>query len=590
MPITRADRRDAMFHLAQRLESANHGERHSIVELACAAFNLSRQTIYRELAAVGWTSGRKPRADKGTTSLASDTLNLIANLQKTSVRANGKITMAVPTALGIAAANGHKTLSESRTTALLRERGLDVRSQSRAASHVQMRSLHPNHVHQVDASLCLVYYLNGEQRVIRDDELYKNKLSALAKVKFKCIRWVLTDHASSSIIPWYVEAAGENQVSLAEFLLFAWGRQADRYFHGVPKIVVWDKGSAMQAYAVKALMRALEVQDIAHSTGNSRAKGQVECAQNLVEKEFESRLRLEPVNTVDELNAAALAWCNAYNSNAIPRQDTRVHRGPVHLSRFDLWSRIKEDEMRFLPAPALCRALLAGREEERKVMGNLQITFKHPGSDTALRYDLRHLEGISVGDTVKVQPMLYGDCAALVSVKAFDGTPREWKLEPIRDYDENGFRKGSAVWGEFKANPQTVVEAAGRALDRLAYGDKPLDEIKRDKKKNVAPFAGQIDAHSHLSDLYVPEALPKRGTEIAVPDRVSVEQAPLSRIAACKALVAMLDRPLTHDENRKVGLWYPNGVPEADLPQIATALRTHTTPFRQLGDSKEASA
>jgi hypothetical protein len=47
----------------------------------------------------------------------------------------------------------------------------------------------------VDASLCLVYYLNGEQRVIRDDELYKNKLAALARVKFKCYRWVLTDHA-----------------------------------------------------------------------------------------------------------------------------------------------------------------------------------------------------------------------------------------------------------------------------------------------------------------------------------------------------------------------------------------------------------
>ena len=60
--------------------------------------------------------------------------------------------------------------------------------------------------------------MNGEQRVIRDDEAYKNKLSALAKIKFKCYRWVLTDHTSSTIIPWYTEAAGENQLSLAEFV------------------------------------------------------------------------------------------------------------------------------------------------------------------------------------------------------------------------------------------------------------------------------------------------------------------------------------------------------------------------------------
>jgi hypothetical protein len=105
----------------------------------------------------------------------------------------------------------------------------------------------------------------------------------------------------------------------------------------------------------------------------------------------------------------------------------------------------------------------------------------------------------------------------------------------------------------------------------------------------VAPYGGVVDAHSHLADVKLPTALPRRGSEIAVPDRVAVDQAPLSRIAACKALVAILGRPLAHDDNKKVAIWYPNGVPEADLPQIAIALRTGTTPFRHLGD-KEASA
>jgi hypothetical protein len=120
MALTRRDRREAMTYLAKQLDAASFGERHSIVELACAALSLSRQTVYRELAKVGWTSGRKPRVDKGTTGMPLDTMNFLSNLQRTSTRANGKVTMSVPTAMGIAIANGHKPLSKSRNAAVLR--------------------------------------------------------------------------------------------------------------------------------------------------------------------------------------------------------------------------------------------------------------------------------------------------------------------------------------------------------------------------------------------------------------------------------------------------------------------------------------
>ncbi len=592
MPLTRADLLTHMKDLALRLDSAAFGERSRLIDEAAEQLALSVQSVYRYLKRVGWVSGRKVRSDKGTTSQDSEGLAFVATVQKTSVRQNGKVTMTIPTAVSIAAQNGVAVnVGAARMASLLRERGLDVRSQARASSHVSMRSLHPNHVHQVDASLCLVYYLNGQQLVIRDDQLYKNKLSTLARVKFKCYRWVLTDHASSVIVPWYTEAAGEDQFSLAEFLLFAWGQQESRPFHGVPRIVVWDKGSANQAHAVGALLRSLEVESIAHAVGNSRAKGQVECAHNLVEKEFESRLRLEPVETVAQLNAAAFAWANAYNANQVPQQDTRVHRGPIHVARYDLWMRIKEAELRYLPEADQCRALLAGRELQRKVMPGLQITFKHPASEVALRYDVRHLEGVSVGDMLTVQPMLYGDCAVLASIESYKGERREWKLAPVRDYDAYGFRDSSPVFGEsFKSNPQTLVEASGKALDRMAYGERPEEEIARAKQKNEAPFEGLVDAHSHLAKVVTPTYLPRRGSEISVPDRVSVgAPAPMTRLAACKALVQILGRPLTLEDNRKVAVWYPDGVPEQDLAHIAVALRTGATPFRNSG-AKEASA
>lgn len=590
MPLTRADRLDAVKALALKLDASPYGERRGMVECFAAGLAVSAQTVYRWLRQVGWESGRKPRADKGTTSQPLDVLASIAAMKKSAVRQNGKATLNTTTAVGIAINTGMEVkVGTPRVNALMRQFGLDVRSQSRAASHVHMRSLHANHVHQVDASLCLLYYFKGEQRVIREDQLYKNKLESLARVKFKVYRWVLVDHASGVIVPWYTESAGEDTHSLAEFLLYAWGRCEPRPFHGVPKIIVWDKGAANKSHAVKSLLKALEVQEISHAVGNSRAKGSVEGAQNIVETQFESRLRFEPVDNVAELNEAAAAWAHAYCANAIAGQDTRIHRGPLHLSRYALW-RPTEGELRVLPDAELCRALLAGREETRKVHGDLQIQFKHPASDVALRYDLRGLEGISVHDTVQVQPLLYGDCRVLVSIARYDGQAREWTLEPIRDYDRNGFRVGGAVFGEtFRANPQTAIETAGKMLDRVAFGNRPEEEIARAKEKNETPFGGLIDAVSHLKRIEQPPFLPRRGTEIAVPDRVEITVAPLTRIAACRALVAILGRPLTTPENQKVGVWYPEGVPEADLPNIALALRTGTTPFRHLGE-REASA
>lgn len=587
MPLARADIRDAMKALALQLDAAPFGQRSALIASACARFAMSRPTLYRRLQAdAGWTSGRKVRADKGTSSQGDEGLAVLAAMQKAAVRQNGKVTMNLTTAVSVASQNGvDLAVGPARLRSLLRERGLDVRTQARDASHIEMRSLHPNHVHQVDASLCLVYYLNGEQHVIRDDQLYKNKLAGLAKAKFKVYRWVLVDHCSHVIVPWYTEAAGEDQFSLAEFLLFAWSRQEGRPFHGVPQLMVWDKGAANQSHAVKGLLRSLEVDEISHTAGNSRAKGSVEVAQNIVETQFESRLRFEPVQSVAELNGAATAWANAYCANQVPGQDTRLDRGHLHLSRYDLWLRIREEQLRVLPDVELCRALLAGREEARRVHDGLQIQFRHPAADTSLRYDVRGCTGLSVGDLVTVQPMLYGDCAVLVSISDYKGERREWKVEPIRDYDANGFRISAPVFGEsFKSNPQTINEAAGKALDRVAYGERPVEEIEKAKRANAAPFEGLMDAHSHLAKVELPTFLPRKGTDITVPDRVNVAETLLSRAAAGKALVAILGRPLKFEENQKIGTWYPDGVPEKDLPLVATAIRTGTTPFRHLGD------
>ena len=57
---------------------------------------------------------------------------------------------------------------------LPRARRLAVKQQASASVH-RRAACTPTIVHQVDLSLCLVYYLRGKQFMIRDDEFYKNK-------------------------------------------------------------------------------------------------------------------------------------------------------------------------------------------------------------------------------------------------------------------------------------------------------------------------------------------------------------------------------------------------------------------------------
>ena len=146
--------------------------------------------------------------------------------------------------------------------------------------------------------------------------------------KLKCWRYVLTDHYSASICVRYYAAAGETAANMYDFLLYAWGlKETPAFvFHGIPKLLIWDCGTANIARATTNALKAFGVETKPHLPGNPRAKGQVENANNLVECHFESRLRFEPVNGIEELNDASERWCTAYNANLLEGLDTRLRK------------------------------------------------------------------------------------------------------------------------------------------------------------------------------------------------------------------------------------------------------------------------
>lgn len=565
---------DYVRQLARRLDDAGHGSGTSMVREAGEFLGLSMQTVYRHLKTVaGWSSGRKARSDKGTTSVSHEALVVLGSAQRESISAGGKQRLFTTTARGILEQNGHEFgVSNGRLNKLMRDRKLNVAAQ-RVADPVQaQRALYPNHTHQIDPSLCAVYYLKGRQYIMREDQFYKNKLDRIAKLKFKVYRYVCYDRASGMLIPWYCEAAGETQHNLFQFLMFAWGRQEGRLMHGVPKVLLWDKGSANQAAAVRSLLDALGVNHITHQAGNARAKGGVEGGNNIVEVQFESRLKFEPVDNVEQLNAAAFAWANAYCANLIPGQDTRLRRIglPVPTARLDLWQFITAEQLRALPALDVCQAFMRSKAEERKVGGDQGITFRHPSAGRTLPYSLKGFDGVNVGDTVLVRGLIYGDCAIQVQVDRYNGEPLLYRVEPSVDFDAFGQDATAAVTGEgFRGVSHTQAQKAAKAMDEAAYPGMTAEQVKAARDKLVTPFGGQMKAHTFLKDVELPAYLPRQATAIETPAHAAPAGPELlDPVTAMLRIVGAIGRNLTAEENAFFMKRYADGVPEDQVEAL----------------------
>jgi hypothetical protein len=295
-------------YVEQMNAAGSAAARRAVVAEMCRMFAFSTAKAYKVLKENGWASGREKRRDAGDTSLDEKLLIAVAEMIKQCIRKNGKATLPVNVARSILQSRGVDVpVSDSRLRMLLRENHLSVADARMPAPHQNMRSEHPNQVHFADPSVCLLYFApGGKQKIIGDDELYKNK--NFLEGRQKCWRYVLTDHYSGSICVRYYAAMGETAVNMYDFLLYAWGqKKCGAYvFHGISKLLIWDCGTGNIARPLTNALKAFGVKTMPHMPGNPRAKGQVENANNLVETQFESRLRFEPVGSMEELNDAVV--------------------------------------------------------------------------------------------------------------------------------------------------------------------------------------------------------------------------------------------------------------------------------------------
>lgn len=572
-----------LIDLKDQIDRAPHGAGTGLVEGFAARAGRSTSTVYRWLRDyAGYTSGRKKRQDAGTTKMSDETITFIAGCKREGVRANGKDAMPLAVAMNVAAANGHAiTLSRSRLGKVLRQRQMDIKTVTAARATGTLRSLHPNHVHQIDPSLCLIYYLRGKQMMMRAEEFYKNKLDAYAKVKLKVWRYVRYDHASGSVDVRYYEAAGEDQANLFDFLLHTWGKVEGRLSHGIPKILMWDKGSANTSHAITRLLDALGVDHITHAAHHAWVKGGVEQANNLVETQFETRLRIEPVTSAEDLNAAAARWVRDYNANAIDHVDCRIRRASgAPMVRDDLWQTILRtpEALVEMPDRKVCQYFMTGRAETR-VVRNCKISFRHPELDGSRDYDLSTwAEFLHQGAKVIVSPLLLRDGEVRVRIDRMGADPLLVEVAPEREFDTYGRPLTAQVIGEgYRQMPATGADLAARQLAGAAWGEGTSPE-EADKLRAAGgrPFGGAV-AHTHLGqdDLparLTPAARPAQGAALETARAAEVVTRPLTHVEAARHLMRRMGDGWSKDHYQWLVQRYPDGVPEEVLARLADDL------------------
>jgi hypothetical protein len=572
-----------LVQLVQAIASAPRGTKQALYDAAGAELGMSAATLHRHLGKVTVKPQRKQRSDAGDVLLTREEAIAISAMLMSSHRKTAKRLLSIGQAVDIMRANGEvraevldaetgeiRRLSDSAISRALRSYSLHPDQLNRPAPAVELKSLHPNHVWQIDASLCVLYYLNARTQkesglqVMDRDKFYKNKPSNLKRIEADRVwSYEVTDHNSGAIFVNYVMGA-ESGTNLAESFIGAIQKRDGDPMHGVPFILMMDMGSANTSGLFGNLARRLQVQLIAHSPGNARATGQVEKARDLIERSFESGLRLAPVADLAELNAQAQRWACWYNGNKVHSRHGKT--------RFDQWMTIAQEQLRIAPPPELCFELLTHTPESRKVTDTLTVSFK------AREFDVSTVPGVMIGEKLQITLNPYVADAAQVVLKDADGNELLHSI-PVVGRNQDGFREDANTIGEDYGRPaDTVLETNRKEVERFVYSAETDTEAATKRAAGATPFASRIDPYKVIDQAPQRTFLPKRGAELATNVTTASTPLPVRTLTTFEAAQALVAMGITMNAELVSTLrsLHPDGVPEDQLEALQARLTVRT--------------
>ena len=541
---------------ASELKSSQPLERKIILGKYQESTGLSNQQLYRIAGEYGFSSGRKKRADNGVlkTGITDNQIELIAALLYETGRENKGPIMPVERAIQIAEMNGYMEpgqVTPSTMNRILRERQMSKIHMKADSPHTPMQSLHPNHTHVFDSSVCIQYYLkNGKLGIMDERDFYKNKPENFAKVKTRLLRYVLVDHFSGAFVFKYFNTTGETSDNLWLFLKWAWaGNYHEKVpFRGVPFYLLMDTGAANKSHAIVEFLERLGVNIPKGLPYNPRRQGVCETTHTIIEEWFESGMRIQQGTSEEQINSWALdmmAWHQAF----------KIHTRHG-MPRTQGWLLLKEEQFRELPDEETLQDINQNKQEPRTVSGSYTIDYK------GMEYNIRHVPGIHKNAKVNIIQKIYKK--PLIDVE-WQGILYESAPIEMLSALQGGFRADAAIIGQtYKAQPETMTQKAVKRFDNMAYGEE--------KKKGAIPFEG-MHIFGGLADQINVDFITKKGTPIEV--NRGVMETHLSFMEFKKRLHAETGR-ITLERAEELRSKYENGIEIKEAEEVIRAIQEGT--------------
>ncbi|ECC9293041.1 TPA: DDE-type integrase/transposase/recombinase [Salmonella enterica] len=578
-----------LMHYADAARHAGHGRKEAIYKAACEELRMSRATLLKKLKAFQPAAQRKQRADAGCSALTREEALTISGAWLESRRNNDKRLYSLESVVKALRANGmimagrtdEETgeffpLSTDAISRALRSYRLHYDQLQHPTPSLELKSLHPNHVWQIDASICVLYYLKNPNkkargdtglRVMDRDTFYKNKPKNLDRiVNDRVWSFELIDHTTNWI---YVEYrfGGESADNFLNVMINAMQERGGMdVLHGIPSILFTDPGSALVSAPMLNMCRALGIRCLQHKARNARATGAVEKSRDIIECDFEAGLRFVRVETIEQLNHYARLWRMNYNL-------TRIH-GRHEISRTDAWKKITAEQLVKAPSPDICRELAIAAPEERTVTSKLRVSFR------GQEFSVENISHACVGDKLLVTRNPWHENEARIIVTDEDGFENYVPIYAI-EKDEWGYAVDAPVIGEkYGHMPVTDTQRNRTEVEHALYGTDNKDETDKARKSGAIPFDGRFNPYKEIEEAEHSKVavLPLRGREAQPAVRVhQIEIAPLSHVKAAMALrtrFEALRREWNPTHYQYLVDHWPDGVPEEQLDAIMQELLT----------------
>ncbi len=560
----------AAVPFVERLENVGFGDKARIVEQACSTLGVSAQSFYRLRQRIVGERSKKKRSDAGALALSyANTLTVSAYLMA-AFRKNGKQNASLKKTVQVLRANGTLRaervisttgeiveLSDSTIARALRHYGLHPEQLTRPAPHAHLCSPHANWCWQMDASVCVIYYLPKGGAMIREmkeSEFYTGKPENWNRIAGQMvIRYLMTEHRWGMFRLHYVHGAESGDNACDHLIRTLLAPADDRgMLWGVPAHLMVDPGSAQTGRKFKRLCRRLGIKLIINKAGNPRAKGQVEQGHNLVEQDFEHGLKLlsRQIRDIDDLNRLADFWQRHANANQIHTRHGRT--------RYAGWS---ADVMGHLIAPppeVVMRDLATNDPEPRQVADDLSISWQGRPYFAGNVPDIRQGESV----LVHVNPWRGGE-VVLIREDA-DGRELQFPLaEMVRDEAGQYSEHGATIGLDYKVPSDTVLDTNRKAVTRLIAGEAALKaaEAKLKRKGTVPLEALGIDPLIVERKADTPSLTPAAQPHGGAPLPVMM----LSMVRAARLIRDGLGRDLTDAEFDWIRQRWADGVPEGQI-------------------------